>query len=190
MGLLDPPGFRRNRHGQVWLHLPDAEQALMRNLLEQLGGLLAADEPDEPDEPADPLEELVGIEPTAERPSDPALARLFPDAYEDPEQADEFRRFTQRDLRTTKLDNQHLAAATLERPNPTQLSEEECHAWLGALNDLRLTLGTRLEVTEDGPGEFADLPEDDPRRALYVVYDWLTYHQERLVHALQKGIRR
>jgi hypothetical protein len=186
MGLLDPPGFRRNRHGEVWLHLPDAEQALMRNLLDQLGGLLAADEPDEP---TDPLEELVGIDPTAQRPSDPALARLFPDAYADPEQADEFRRFTQKDLRTTKLENQRLAAATLERPNPTQLSADEAHAWLGALNDLRLTLGTRLEVTDDGPGEFADLPEDDPRRALYVVYDWLTYHQDRLVRALQKGIR-
>jgi hypothetical protein len=184
MGLLDPPGFRRNRHGEVWLHLPESERALMRSLLDQLGELLA---PDEPEEPEDPLAELVGIDPTAQRPDDPALARLFPDAYDDAEQADEFRRFTQRDVRTAKLEHQMQARASLERPNPTQLTPDECHAWLGAINDLRLTLGTRLEVSGDGPAP--DLDEDDPRRALHAVYDWLTYHQDRLIRAVQKGLR-
>jgi hypothetical protein len=186
MGLLDPPGFRRNRHGQVWLHLPDSERGLMRSLLEQLGTLL---EPEPPAEPLDPLEELVGIDSTAERPDDPALARLFPDAYDDPALADEFRRFTQRDLRSGKLAHQALALGTLERPDPTELSAEECQAWLGTLNDLRLTLGARLEITEEGADALAGLPEDDPRRGLYVVYDWLTYHQDRLIRALQKGLR-
>ena len=187
MGLLDPPGFRRNRHGQVYLHLPDAERHLLADLLAQLGEMVA---PPAPSGPVDPLAELVGIDPEAVRPADPALARLFPDAYTDPEQADEFRRFTQRDLRTTKLENARMAAATLTRSDPTQLTADECHAWLGALNDLRLTLGTRLEVSEDEPGAFLELPEDDPRRDLFLVYDWLTYHQDRLVHALDKGIRR
>jgi hypothetical protein len=186
MGLLDPPGFRRNRHGRVWLHLGDPDRRLMGDLLTQMVGLLA--EP-EAEEPADPLAELVGIDPSAARPEDPALARLFPDAYEDPDDADAFRRFTQRDLRTAKLGNLTTASETLARPNPTQLSEAECLAWLGALNDLRLTLGTRLEVGEDSAQEFLALPEDDPRRAMYLVYDWLTYHQDRLVQALQKGVR-
>ena len=186
MGLLDPPGFRRNRHGQVWLHLPDAERTLLTSLLEQLSEMIA---PPEPSGPVDPLAELVGIDPEAVRPADPALARLFPDAYTDPEQADEFRRFTQRDLRTSKLDNARTAAATLTRPNPTRLTGPECHAWLGALNDLRLTLGTRLAVTEDGAAPFLDMPDTDPRRDLYLVYDWLTYHQDRLIHALEKGVR-
>jgi Domain of unknown function (DUF2017) len=186
MGLLDPPGFRRNRHGKVWLHLGDADRQLMGDLLGQMTDMLS--EP-EVHEPLDPLAELVGIDPTAERPDDPALARLFPDAYEDPDDAAEFRRFTQRDLRTTKLANLATAAESLTRPNPTQLAEAECLAWLGALNDLRLTLGTRLEVGEDGPEEFLDLAEDDPRRVMYLVYDWLTYHQDRLVQALQKGVR-
>jgi hypothetical protein len=186
MGLLDPPGFRRNRHGRVWLHLGDADRQLIGDLLTQMAGLLA--EP-EAQEPVDPLAELVGIDPTAARPEDPALARLFPDAYEDPDDADEFRRFTQRDLRSTKLGNLTTASQTLARPNPTQLSEAECLAWLGALNDMRLTLGTRLDVGEEGPEEYLGLSEDDPRRAMYLVYDWLTYHQDRLVQALQKGVR-
>jgi Domain of unknown function (DUF2017) len=186
MGLLDPPGFRRNRHGKIWLHLGDADRRLMGDLLDQMAGLL--EEP-EADKPLDPLAEMVGIDPTAERPDDPALARLFPDAYEDPDDAAEFRRFTQRDLRATKLGNIATAAQSLSRPNPTQLSEAECLAWLGALNDLRLTLGTRLEVGQDAPDEYLSLPEDDPRRAMHLVYDWLTYHQDRLVQALQKGVR-
>lgn len=186
MGLLDPPGFRRNRHGQVWLHLRDSDRGLLTDLLAQLGAMLA--EP-EPEHPVDPLMELVGIDDTAVRPDDPALARLFPDAYEDPDDAAEFRRFTQRDLRTTKLGNIEAASETLERPNPTQLTEQECLAWLGALNDLRLTLGARLELDDEGAEELRRLPEQDPRHSLYLVYDWLTYHQDRLVRALQKGIR-
>ena len=186
MGLLDPPGFRRNRHGQVWLHLPDAERALMRDLIEQLDAML---EPDEPRAPVDPLAELVGIDPLAVRPADPALARLFPDAYTDPEAADEFRRFTMSDLRAGKRANAERALATLDRPNPTRLAQEECHAWLGTLNDLRLTLGTRLAVTEDESARFLAMPDDDPQRAMYLVYDWLTYHQDRLLGALAKGVR-
>ena len=186
MGLLDPPGFRRNRHGQVWLHLRDSDRGLLVDLLAQMGAMLA--EP-EPDEPVDPLAELVGIDDTAVRPDDPALARLFPDAYEDPDDAAEFRRFTQRDLRATKMAHIEAVAETLERPDPTQLTEQECLAWLGALNDLRLTLGARLELDDESARDFMELPEDDPRRSLYLVYDWLTYHQDRLVRALQKGIR-
>jgi hypothetical protein len=185
MGLLDPPGFRRNRHGQVWMHLQPQERDLLGNLLEQLTGLL---EPPEPRAPVDPLEELVGIDPAAVRPADPALARLFPDAYDDPEAADEFRRFTQRDLRTMKLERLALARATLERKDPTRLTDEECAAWLAALNDLRLTLGTRLAVSEDGYEPALELSDEDPHRGMYLIYDWLTYHQDRLIRALDKSL--
>lgn len=186
MGLVDPPGFRRNRHGKAWLHLGDSERAVMGDLLNQMQAMLA--EPDS-SPPVDPLEELVGIDPSAQRPEDPALARLFPDAYEDPEAADEFRRFTQRDLKASKVAHLSTAQQTLARQNPTQLSEAECLAWLGALNDLRLTLGARLDLTEDNSQQIAQLPNDDPRRGIQLVYDWLTYHQDRLIRALQKGIR-
>jgi hypothetical protein len=189
MGLLDPPGFRRNRHGQIWLHLPEDDRALLDSLVEQLRMLLAPDDEMAPGgAPTDPLVDFVGIDPTAVRPADPALARLFPDAYEDPHEADEFRRFTQRDLRSAKIRNAELAHATLERTNPTRLSPEEQQAWLGTLNDLRLTLGTRLGVSED-PVVLDNLDADDPGAAMYLVYDWLTYHQDRLVQALAKSLK-
>lgn len=186
MGLLDPPGFRRNRRGQVWLHLPDTERGLMADLFDQMDALL--EEPASED-PIDPLEELVGIDPMAHRPEDPALARLFPDAYDDPDDAAEFRRFNQRDLRATKVANLAAARATLQRPDPTRLEDSECQAWLMTLNDVRLTLGTRLDIGEGSPESYLELPEDDPTRALYLVYDWLTHHQDRLIRAMQKGLR-
>lgn len=185
MALIDPPGFRRNRRGEVWLHLPETERRLIADLLEQMSSLL---EPPEDPAPVDPLVDLVGIDPAAVRPADPALARLFPDAYTDAEEADEFRRFTMRDLRTGKLANLTTALATLERPNPTRLDEQECTAWLLALNDVRLTLGTRLAVTEESSDQFLELPEEDPHRTLYLVYDWLTHLQDRLVHGMAKGL--
>ncbi len=188
MGLLDPPGFRRNRHGEIWLHLPQDDRTLLDSLLEQLRLMLAPDDDAAPGgAPPDPLVDFVGIDPTAVRPADPALARLFPDAYADPQEADEFRRFTQRDLRAQKVRNVETAHATLQRRNPTRLAPEEQQAWLGALNDLRLTLGTRLGVTED-PIDLDDRDAEDPGTTMYLVYDWLTYHQDRLVQALARSL--
>ncbi len=185
MGLIDPPGFRRNRRGEIWLHLPEAERHLIGELLDQMTGLL---EPPDAAPAEDPLVELVGIDPAAVRPADPALARLFPDAYTDPEQADEFRRFTMRDLRTSKLSHVSTARSSLDRPDPVKLDEAERTAWLLALNDLRLTLGTRLAVTEESSDQFLELPDDDPHRALFLLYDWLTHLQDRLIHSLDRDL--
>ena len=58
-----------------------------------------------------------------------------------------------------------------------RLSAEEADAWLRALNDLRLVLGTRLDVQED---MLLDAPQT-PDLALYGYLSWL---QEQLVAAL------
>ena len=105
MGLLDPPGFRRNRHGQVWLHLGDADRGLMGDLLDA-DGRPCSPSP-RPTSPSTRWPSWSGSTRRRQRPEDPALARLFPDAYEDPDDADEFRRFTQRDLRTTQAGEPH-----------------------------------------------------------------------------------
>ncbi len=52
---------------------------------------------------------------------------------------------------------------------------------MGFLNDARLAIGTRIELTDDNHDDLAELPEDDPRAGLLDVYDWLTYLQETLV---------
>ena len=55
---------------------------------------------------------------------------------------------------------------------------------LQALTDIRLVLGTRLDVTEDPAEMWARMTPDDPRGALLAVYDWLGWLQESIVRAL------
>jgi hypothetical protein len=174
-------GFTRDRDGRLHLSLDDVERVVLTSLTQQMIDFVAA-EPLDPD--ADPLAALVGIDETAEVPEDPALARLFPDAFrDDPEAAADFRRFTERDLRTLKTEHARTVATDLASCSEV-VPDDHAPAWLGFLNDTRLTLGARLEITEDNHDEFASLPQDDPRFALFGVYDWLTFLQDSLVHQL------
>jgi hypothetical protein len=175
-------GFRRTATGRIVLRVDVVEKGLLTTLLEQLMEFVSP----EVAEDEDPLVQIVGLDPDAERPADPALARLFPDAYlDDVDAAAEFRRFTERSLREAKIAHATTALETLRRSGEkVTLSGEEALAWLGALNDVRLALGTRLGISEEGMAELAELPDDDPRAATFHVYDWLTYLQETLVRAV------
>lgn len=175
-------GFRRTATGRIVLRVDVVEKGLLTTLLEQLMEFVSPEVADD----EDPLVQIVGLDPDAERPEDPALARLFPDAYlDDVDAAAEFRRFTERSLREAKVAHATTALETLRRSGEkVTLSGDEAAAWLGALNDVRLALGTRLGITEEGMAELAELPDDDPRAATFHVYDWLTYLQETLVRAV------
>ena len=179
MGFFEEHGFRRSR-GRIVARLDPTERAILTDLVGQLVELVAPVE--DPD--ADPLAKLVGIDPDAERPDDPALARLFPDAYADDEDAaSEFRRFTERSLRDTKVAHARTVLDTLASSgDKVVLSERQAVSWLGTINDLRLTLGSRLGITDDR--DWDELPEDHPAALLFSLYDWLTFLQETLVHAL------
>ena len=176
-------GFRRTARGRIVLRADDTERTILAALVRQLVDFVA---PDADPVDQDPLAAMVGIDPFAVRPDDPALHRLFPDAYaDDDEAAAEFRRFTERSLRDTKLDHAATVLASLERSGPKiTLGDGEAQAWLGTLNDLRLTLASRLDLQEDTHASFYELAEDDPRFPLFQIYDWFTFLQETLVHAL------
>lgn len=145
--------------------------------------------PDNPGQAPDPLDDLarlLGQTGPATPPDDPVLARLLPDAYaDDSEAAGDFRRFTEQELRNGKAAAARTVLATLpEDGGRVRLTEEEAQVWLRALNDVRLALGVRLSITEDFEARVADLDPADPRSAYMWVYDWLTFLQETLVHAL------
>lgn len=181
-------GFHRSLTGRYIAAFEDDERLLLLDLFEQLSSLL---EPEKrPD--ADPLEALVGIDPTATRPEDPAIARLVPDAYEDPESADEFRRFTQRGLLDAKATNARTVCDDLRASGgKVTLSAEKAQVWLTALTDLRLTLATRIGIDDDAE-QFSEqeFAVDDPRAELFAVYDFLTWLQETLVMALMPELGR
>ena len=142
--------------------------------------------PGQPPDPLDDLARLLGQAGPATPPDDPVLARLLPDAYQDDsEAAGDFRRFTEQELRNGKAAAARTVLATLpEDGGRIHLTGDEAQVWLRALNDVRLALGVRLSITEDFEARVQDLDPADPRSAYMWVYDWLTFLQETLVHAL------
>jgi Domain of unknown function (DUF2017) len=155
---VDRPSIERTSSGEYRLRLNDAERAVLRMLHAELGTLL--DEPDDPD-----------------------LQRLFPPAHEDPEREAEYRGLVGDQL----VDGRTRALQTVERTlDAEKLTAEEADAWLRVLNDLRLILGTRLDVTEETM--LGELDPRDPNAQQYAVYAYLSWLQEQLVAALSADV--
>ncbi|MFF0289216.1 DUF2017 domain-containing protein [Streptomyces sp. NPDC005262] len=187
--------FEATPGGGAAVALDEVEIAILRSLAVQLLELIGPG--DEPAEGEDPLAALFAEGPS-EPPTDPALARLFPEAYGDDDSelraaSAEFRRYTENDLRSRKRDDALTVVRTLdaipdgEDGGILELTADECRNWLGALNDLRLTIGTRLDVSdqdEGGEGSLYRLPDSDPRKPMVMAYLWLGALQETLVETL------
>jgi hypothetical protein len=111
--------------------------------------------------------------------SDPAVARLFPAAYkDDPLRNLEYETSLGGAPRSGKLE----ALDTVERTvRARELSEEEFLSWMGVVNDLRLVLGTRIEVTEESTEE--DFSAGAPLDAFH-VYQFLGWLQQEMLFAL------
>jgi len=197
-----PGTFEPLPGGGAAVALDDVEISIIRSLAVQLLELVGPG-PGE-DAPDDPLAELFAEGPS-EPPKDPVLRRLFPDAYSDPEgtpgpkeaeeqqaYSAEFRRFTENDLRAAKRESALAVIRSLDALTPAgdggailKLSAEESRQWLGALNDLRLAIGSRLEITdEDDTDLLYRLPDEDPRKPMVMAYLWLGGLQETLVTTL------
>ncbi len=179
----------------------DLLTSLVGQLVEMVSGgqpeQFGRPEPTAPGEPeADPFvqwaRELEQPDDTPEVPDDPALQRLFPTAYPaDAEAAADFRRFTERDLRTTKVTE---ATTVLRRLAETEQGKQqlripaaESDAWLRTLTGVRLAVATRLGITDAAAAEeLAAIPPHDPRAFMASVYEWLGFAQETLIMALER----
>ena len=125
-------------------------------------------------------------------PGDPVSARLFPDVYPDhPDDSAEFRQYTEGDLKTAKIDQAGaiLAALPDDGPGEVRLDAETAEAWLRAINDVRLAMGTRLDIRADTDlgDELDDAVVHDPASSRVFqlsVYAYLGYLQESLLNAL------
>jgi hypothetical protein len=174
------------------------EADLLRSLASQLVELLR-NEVAVPKSSADPLEDLLDFTGPTTEPEDPVLARLFPTAYPDDEEAaGEFRRFTEGGLRDGKAANAGLIIDQLEEAGlPAELEEDglwidveldraQANAWMRSFTDIRLALATRLGVEEGDEEYWAALGDDDPRTHVHDIYEWVGYLQETLVAALSR----
>ena len=136
--------------------------------------------------------EVVGLLTDAFDHAGPVVVRLFPEVYpDDAEGAAEFRRYTEGDLKTAKIDQAGaiLAALPDDAGGEVRLDNEAAEAWLRALNDARLAMGVRLEIRDstDLGAELDDAVAADPgssRMFQLSVYAYLGYLQESLLSAL------
>lgn len=172
--------FKSGLGGKITLKLDEAEQGVLSQLFEQMAELL--DDPDN-ESGTDPLARLLNMGGSTQISEDPALARLFPDGYSDDEHASaDFRRFTEQDLRAQKMAALATVKGTLsDATGKPSISAEQAQDWLKALNDLRLVLGTRLEISDEVETDFE---ADEPGIHLY---NYLTYLQGTLIDALTEG---
>ncbi len=122
---------------------------------------------------------------------DPALDRLLPTAHRGDDQvAAEFRRLTEEGLRQRKSGNLDVALAALSAASGDRVSLDatQAPAFLMALTDVRLLLAERMgmRTEEDAEALHAAMETlgDEPLGYAMAWYDFLTWLQETLTHAL------
>jgi hypothetical protein len=167
------------------------EAALLHSLVASVKGML---DERESSAPADELEEITGMRTGhSAPPPDATMKRLLPDF---------FRAATDHPAGSGTAESLNSALRSLHEPQilaakrdaaqrlldtmPAgggrfELTEDDAHAWAAAVNDVRLALGTMLDIDAIGSDE---LPQDHPMAGHVDVYQWLTVLQEYLVLSL------
>lgn len=150
--------IERTANGRYALDLPDDEREVVVSLVGQLREVLLATT------------------------DEPIVRRLFPTAYnEDAERDQEYQQLVRDEL----LERRLAALATVEATAAVdELDEAALTGWLTALNDLRLVLGTRLDVSEDDP----EVDPDDPDAPAHAVYHYLGLLVSEAVDALERDL--
>lgn len=152
--MMNDP-VRRSASGEGFdLELSPPERELLRSLGPQIRELLGSD--------------------------DPILGRIFPVAYpEDEDRETEYRLLVHDELRQSHVEAISVLEATADADH---LDEAQLSGWMRAINDVRLILGTRLDVSEDGDERPSST--EDPRMSAFAVYDYLTWLQGEIIETL------
>lgn len=176
-------GFHRHGNHAYISNFSASEREVLINLVGQVLELLGERRDNHGD---DLLAEMIGITSHDSPPDDDVLLRLLPNAYADQVDASEFRRYTEATLRAKKTANAMSMRMDLKSSPDgcVEVDHEGANAWLGAMNDIRLALGVRLNVQEKSREDLEILGPDDPLRGVYAVYSWLGWLQESLILAL------
>ncbi len=155
---LNPLRVEGGGNRDINLELEEHEAELFRSLLIEMRTLLEAD--------------LVG---------DPIKERLFPRAYENDDDEEKYKSLIGMDLEKAKRENVRQTREMLGDYGPVTISldRDKVEGWLRLLTDLRLAIGTRLEVTENDMAD--EIDPADPEAAARSVLHWLGWIQESLL---------
>lgn len=180
-------------------HIESDEGDLLAGLIGQVRALLVERSSEvgssavaEPDSTADDAALLASLERAltpVPPPEDEVIARLFPAGRQDQtstanSDASEFRRLTEEDLRTAKIEDANAAIGFFSASETDiTLDMDLADRVLRALNDVRLSMGTRLGVSEQT--EFPEDIKSEEEHAL-MVYFWVGQIQEQLLRAMME----
>lgn len=158
------PTVHAGRHGELLVVLEDYEADVLRNLTTEMKSLLESE-----------LSEW-----------DPIGKRLFPDAFENKADSIHYRELIGDELRAYKLHNTAMIREKLGSQGEAELelAPEEIERWLALLTDMRLAIGTRLEVTEETMD--AEIDPNKPNGAAMSVLHWLGWLQEASLEQLSE----
>jgi hypothetical protein len=149
--------IKRRRDGRFTLKLSNPERGLLRMLPREAQGLL-------------------------DNRTDPVLRRVFPVAYPGDADAED----AYQELVGSELARKHRDELTVlsETADDSEIDSAQLGQWLGAIEVLRLMLGTSLDVGE----ELEDVPESDPRSSQVSIYRYLSWLQGEVVDALATSL--
>lgn len=152
------PRVRRRGPDRYRISLPDSEREVLASLLPQLRELLVTD--------------------------DASLTRLFPTAYaNDPERDAGYQALVRDELIENRFASLDAVEASLDAAGRgVDVNGDTMASWMRSLNDLRLVLGTRLDVSEDD--DPSDFDPDDPEAAAWSLYHYLGMLVSFIVDAL------
>lgn len=178
------------------------EAAMLDQLVSQLAQLLDSHSGTALD--PDPLFASLEIGGSDELPSDPALARLFPDAHESDADSSAFRRVTEQGLINRKLQDALLVTGALElgadeaaaaehtdgsdAPGAVvvEISPESLPVWVRTLTALRLAIAARIGLRQHDDRE--RLLHEEETRGTVLVFDWLAAVLESILAVTQDGM--
>lgn len=144
--------FALGKDGMIVVRLDETLRALLRQVTEELREVLLVEDAD-------------------------LTRRLYPTAYPDDETLEgDYQAVVHDQLLMQRLDGIDQLQATVDDDS---ISIETADAWMNTINQVRLVLGTQLDVTE----EHTEIAEDDPMATNYVIYQVLSHVLEELTHA-------
>lgn len=159
------PYFKLKNDGTIKVALPDEVRQLLSKLADELGEAIETDHED--------------------------LRRLFPTAYPDDASKDAgYQVFSRNEL----IEGRQARIATLrETAHANTVTEEQLSAWMQVVNDLRLLLGTKLDISEEtnlatfNPADYTNPNDALQDMALYEALGELLSHIiDALMGALEK----
>lgn len=144
--------FVLNRDGQISVRLDDTMRALMKQVAEELREVLLVEDPE-------------------------LTRRLYPTAYPDDDEAEDgYQEVVHDQLLMQRLDGIDKLQASID---DEEISVDTADAWMNTINQIRLVLGTKLDVGE----EQVEIDQEDPEATSHVIYQVLSHILEELTSA-------